>query len=296
MKKAFFQLHVAVFLAGFTGILGNLITLNEGMLVWYRLLFTSIIMWVLYGLGKKMQPLPLRSILRISGVGFIMALHWITFYASIKYANVSVALVSFSSLGFFTALFEPLILRKRINKLELLFGLMTIAGIAVIFHFDTNYKTGIILGLISGMLAALFPIYNREFLQGMNSETMLTWQQTGALVSVSIILPFYLQWFPVEHFLIGRNDFFWMMFLVIICSVIAFQFSSYALRHLSAFTVNLSFNLEPVYGILMAFVVFHENKDLNGGFFLGFAIILLVLLVHVLLLVRSEKRKRLAQM
>ncbi|RYY58243.1 MAG: DMT family transporter [Chitinophagaceae bacterium] len=292
MRKAFLQLHAAVFLAGFTGVLGHLITLNEGMLVWYRLLFTSLIMWLIFGLRKKIRPLPVRTILRIGGVGFIAAMHWITFYASIKYSNVSVALVTFSSLGFFTAVFEPMILRKRVNRLELLFGLLTIGGIAVIFHFDTEYKTGIILGLISGMLAALFPIFNRQFLQEMNSETMLTWQQTGALLSISVFLPFYLQWFPAEHFLIGRNDFFWMMILVVFCSVIAFQFSSYALKRLSAFTVNISFNLEPVYGILMAFVLFHENKDLNAGFYLGFSIILLVLLVHVLLLVRDEKRKR----
>ncbi|MET0634410.1 MAG: DMT family transporter [Chitinophagaceae bacterium] len=292
MKKAFLQLHAAVFLAGFTGILGNLITLNEGMLVWYRLLFTSVIMWLLYGLSGKIKPLPVATILRIAGVGFIAAMHWITFYASIKYSNVSVALVSFSSIGFFTALLEPLILRQKINRLELLFGLLTIGGIAVIFHFDTSFKTGIILGLISGFLAALFPIYNRQFLQYMNAETMLTWQQTGGLLVISAFLPFYLQWFPVEHFLIRGMDILWMLILVVVCSVIAFRFSSYALKRLSAFTVNLSFNLEPVYGILMAFVIFHENRDLNAGFFIGFSIILSVLLVHVLLLIRKEKRLR----
>ena len=290
MKKAFLQLHIAVFLAGFTGILGQLITLNEGMLVWYRLLFTSAIMWVLYSIQGRIRILPAATILRIAGVGFIAAMHWITFYASIKYANVSVALVSFSSIGFFTAVLEPLITGKKINRVELLFGLLTIAGIAIIFHFDTNYKTGIILGLISAFLAAIFPVYNRQFLQYINAETMLTWQQTGGLVAISAILPFYLQWFPVEHFLIGRHDLLWMMILVVVCSVIAFQFSSYALKRLSAFTVNLSFNLEPVYGILMAFVIFHENKDLNAGFFAGFAIILIVLLVHVLMLIRKERK------
>ena len=108
MKKAFLQLHIAVFLAGFTGILGRLITLNEGMIVWYRLLFTAITMWVLFGLMKKINALSFPDILKVSGVGFIAAMHWVTFYGSIKYANVSVALVCFSAIGFFTALFEPL--------------------------------------------------------------------------------------------------------------------------------------------------------------------------------------------
>ena len=143
MKKAFLQLHIAVFLAGFTGILGRLITLNEGMIVWYRLLFTAITMWVLFGLMKKINALSFPDILKVSGVGFIAAMHWVTFYGSIKYANVSVALVCFSAIGFFTALFEPLILRKKMNWMELLLGLVTIAGIYVIFHFDSQYKTGV---------------------------------------------------------------------------------------------------------------------------------------------------------
>ena len=115
MKKAFIQLHIAVFLAGFTGILGRLITLNEGMLVWYRLLITSVTMWILFSLTKKLQRIPLTDILKMTGIGFIAAMHWVTFYGSIKYANVSVALVCFSAVGFFTALFEPLILRKELN-------------------------------------------------------------------------------------------------------------------------------------------------------------------------------------
>ncbi|MEI9810441.1 MAG: EamA family transporter [Bacteroidota bacterium] len=146
MKKAFLQLHIAVFLAGFTGILGRLITLNEGMIVWYRLLFTAVTMWIVFGLMKKFQKISFTDILKITGVGFIAAMHWVTFYGSIKYSNVSVALVCFSAIGFFTALFEPVILRKKLNRVELLLGVITITGIYIIFHFDAQYKTGIILG------------------------------------------------------------------------------------------------------------------------------------------------------
>src|SRR5688572_10593180 len=235
MKKAFLQLHLAVFLAGFTGILGRLISLNEGMIVWYRLLFTAVTMLVLFGLRKKLHALALADILKIVGVGFIAAMHWVTFYGSIKYSNVSVALVCFSAISFFTALFEPLILRKKINWTEMFLGLMTIAGIYIIFHFDTEYKTGIIIGLISAVLAALFPIYNRQFLKRINVETMLTWQQFGGLITLSALLPFYLNWFPVETFIPGLEDFLWLLVLAWFCSVIAFQFSSNALKRLSAF-------------------------------------------------------------
>src|SRR3982751_4800156 len=132
MRKAFFQLHIAVFLAGFTGILGRLITMNEGIIVWYRLLFTAITMWVLFTWRKKLVAIPLADILKISGVGFIAAMHWVTFYGAIKYANVSVALVCFSSCGFFSAILEPLITRQPFNKYELLLGVLVMAGISLI--------------------------------------------------------------------------------------------------------------------------------------------------------------------
>lgn len=290
MKKAFFQLHIAVFLAGFTGILGRLITLNEGMIVWYRLLFTSLTMWVIYSFAKRIQKIPLKDILSIGGVGFIAAMHWVTFYGSIKYSNVSVSLVCFSAIGFFTALLEPLITRKKMNWTELLLGLITIGGIYIIFHFDTQYKTGIILGIISALLACLFPIYNRRFLQRINVETVLTWQITGGFITLSILLPFYLQQFPVQQFLPGWQDLMWLLVLSWFCSVLAFRFSANALKRLSAFTVNLTFNLEPVYGIILAFLVYNENQYLSRWFYLGFAVIIAVLVLHLILLIRIEKK------
>ena len=290
MKKAFLQLHIAVFLAGFTGILGRLITLNEGMIVWYRLLLTAATMWILFGLMKKLRKIPVIDILKITGVGFIAAMHWVTFYGSIKYSNVSVALVCFSAIGFFTALFEPLILKKKINKVELLLGLITLTGIYIIFHFDTQYKTGIIIGIISAILASLFPIYNREFLKRINVETMLTWQQTGGLLVLSVLLPFYLQKFPTDSFIPGLENLGWLLVLSWFCSVIAFQLSGNALKRLSAFTVNLTYNLEPVYGIILAFMIYKENQFLSKWFFVGFGIIAVALIIHVYILVKVERK------
>lgn len=290
MKKAFLQLHIAVFLAGFTGLLGRLITLNEGMIVWYRLLLTAATMWIIFGLMKKLQRIKFIDILKITGVGFIAAMHWVTFYGSIKYSNISVALVCFSSIGFFTALFEPLILKKRINLLELLLGLITLCGIYIIFHFDTQYKTGIVVGIISAMLASLFPIYNREFLKRINVETMLAWQQTGGFLVLSILLPFYLQRFPTDSFIPSLENFGWLLMLSWLCSVIAFQLSSNALKKLSAFTVNLTYNLEPVYGIILAFIVYKENQFLSKWFFVGFGIIAVALIIHIILLAKVERK------
>jgi drug/metabolite transporter (DMT)-like permease len=290
MKKAFIQLHIAVFLAGFTAILGRLISLNEGLIVWYRLLFTMLTMWALFGGLKKIRKIPFSDILKISAVGFIATLHWITFYGSIKYSNVSVALVCFSSISFFTALFEPLVLKKKINRTELLLGLVTILGIYIIFHFDTQYKTGIIIGIISAMLAALFPIYNREFLQRINVETMLIWQQTGGFLVLSVLLPGYLNWFPSARFFPGLWDLLWLLVLSWFCSVLAFRLAGQALKRLPAFTVNLTYNLEPVYGILLAFIVYKENQLLSKWFYLGFAIIAFTIAIHIKLLIRDEHK------
>src|SRR5580704_18392342 len=155
MKKAFIQLHIAVLLAGFTGVLGRLISLNEGLLVWYRLLLSAVALWLLVPLRKQAVRIDRRDLWRIFGIGAIAALHWVTFYGSIKYSNVSVALVCFSAVGFFTALLEPLLLRQRLDVVELLLGLLVIAGIFFIFKVDPRYKTGILVGLVSALLGSL---------------------------------------------------------------------------------------------------------------------------------------------
>jgi len=290
MKKAFLQLHLAVFLAGFTGILGRLITLNEGLLVWYRLLISSATMWVLFLLLKKIQKISFRDILKITGVGFIAAMHWVTFYGSIKSANVSVALVCFSSVGFFTALLEPLIFKKRIDITELLLGVVVMIGIYIIFRFDPKYEIGIIIGIISAILGSLFPILNKSLLHRVSVETLLSYELTGGFLVLTILLPFYLHYFPSNQFLPGWMNLFWLLVLSWACSVWAFQLSANALKKLSAFTVNLTYNLEPVYGILLAFVVYHENKELSRWFYIGFALIGLALAIHIILLRKNEKK------
>ena len=277
MKKAFFQLHIAVWLAGFTGVLGRLITLNEGLLVWYRLLISSVSMWILFSLTGKLQRISIKDILKLSGIGFLSALHWVCFYGSIKYANVSVALVCFSAVGFFTALFEPLFFKKRVNAMEVLLGLLVIAGIYVIFHFDPKYKTGIILGVICALLLAFVMIFIRQFVQRINSQTLLTYQLSGGFITLSFFMPLYLKKFPASYLIPGLNDWIWLLVLAWFCSVLAFQFSVNSLKKLTAFTVNLSFNLEPVYGIILAFIIYHENKELGWSFFTGLSLIVLAL-------------------
>ena len=293
MKKAFFQLHLAVFLAGFSGVLGKLITLNEGLLVWYRLLISAVTMWIIFSISKKIKRILITDALQIMGIGFIAAMHWVTFYGAIKYANISVALVCFSAVGFFTALMEPLLLRVRIKWSEVLLGILVMVGIYIIFHFDPEYKVGIILGLLSALLLAVMVILIRIVLQKINIETVLTYQMSGGFLSLTILLPFYLQYFPVQNIFPSSNDWMWLFVLSWLCSVWAFQLSSNALKKLSAFTVNLTYNLEPVYGILLAFIVYSENKILGFSFLVGLSLIMASLVIHVWMILNQQKREKL---
>jgi drug/metabolite transporter (DMT)-like permease len=289
LKKAFIQLHIAVLLAGLTGVLGKLITLNEGLLVWYRLLLTALALWIIYFLRRPATSLAGKDIFRIFGIGAIAALHWVAFYGSIKYSNVSVGLLCFSAVGFFTALIEPLVLRHRVDFVELLLGLMVIAGIFLIFKVDPSYKSGIIIGLISSLLGSLFPVLNKTVLKKVAPATVTLYELTGGFLFLSILLPFYLMWVPASKLLPDWKDWIGLLVLSLACTVLAFNLSMNALKKLSAFTVNLSYNLEPVYGIILAFILFREDKYMNGGFYTGFTLIILSISLQM---VRMWRRKR----
>lgn len=291
MKKAFLQLHSAIFLAGFTGILGRLITLNEGLLVWYRMMIASIVMLAILYIGKKLQRLSFRQLLPVVGVGALIAAHWVTFYASIKYSNVSVALVCFSSVGFFTALFEPVLLKKKFNIIELLLGLLTIIGISLIFQFDPQYKFGIIIGIISAVIGSVFPIFNGQLVKKFEASTITVYELFGGFLFLTVILPLYLKYFPADYYLPTLSDFLWLLFLAILCTVLAFNLLMNALKKISAFTVNLSYNLEPVYGIALAFLVYREDKYLGGAFYLGLGLIMLSVVLQSYRVYWESKRK-----
>jgi drug/metabolite transporter (DMT)-like permease len=286
LKKAFIQLHIAVLLAGLTGVLGKLISLNEGLLVWYRLLLTAPSLWLLALLRKQDVRIDKRDVWRIFGIGGIAALHWVAFYGSIKYSNVSVSLLCFSAIGFFTAIIEPLILRHRVDVVELLLGLLVIVGIFFIFQVDPHFKTGIIIGLVSALLGSLFPVLNKRILQRVSPENVTLYELSGGFLVLTVLMPLYLWLFPAPSLLPGWQDLGWLLILAWACTVLAFNLSMSALQKISAFTVNLSYNLEPVYGILLAFLLFREDKYLSGGFYVGFFLILLSIVLQTVRLRR----------
>jgi drug/metabolite transporter (DMT)-like permease len=281
MKRAFIQLHIAVFLAGFTAILGKLITMNEGLLVWYRMLITALTFAVILYFKKQLVKLSPVNAFTLFGVGIIIALHWVAFYGSIKYSNVSVSLTCFSAIGFFTSFLEPLFMRRRIDVAEIFLGLLAIAGIYLIFDFYPQYKLGILFGMISALLASLFPIFNKKLLERYDPSTITLYEMAGGLVALTFILPLYLHHFPANYFLPTLSDWLWLLVLSWLCTVFAFILSLNALRKITPFTANLAFNLEPIYGIILAFIIFNENKYLGGGFYYGLGLILLAVILQM---------------
>ncbi|MCD7850040.1 MAG: DMT family transporter [Parabacteroides sp.] len=280
MREAFIKLHISILLAGFTGLFGKLVTLNEGLLVWYRMLLAAVMLFlILWGSGK-LKRVPFREVLKIAGTGLLLGLHWVFFYGSIKAANVSIGVVCFSLVGFFTALLEPLIIRRSLSVKEILFSLVAVCGIVLIFQFDTRYRTGIIIGVISSALAALFTITNKKVGVRHASSMMLLYEMIGGFLGLTCLLPFYLHLFPVGTILPGMTNFLYLLLLALVCTIGLYLLQIQVLKQVSAFTVNLSYNLEPVYSIILAMLFFGEAKELNFAFYAGLGLILLSVLLQ----------------
>jgi drug/metabolite transporter (DMT)-like permease len=292
VKKAFLQLHFAVLLAGFTAILGKLIELNEALLTAYRMLLSAIILAIFLKFRKQLQRLPLKNMLQLLGVGAIISLHWVSFYGSIKYSNVSVSVTCLSTIGFWTSLFEPLIRRRSVDFVEVILGLLAIAGVYLIFNFYPEYKIGIIFGIISALLACLFPIINKEILKKFSPNTVTFYEMTGGFIALCFMLPIYLHFFPAHYFIPTTNDWMWLLILSGVCTVFAFNLSLNSLKHISAFTTNLTYNFEPVYSIILAFIIFKENKFLGAGFYFGFALILLAVSLQMVRVYQESRREK----
>ncbi len=289
MKKAFLQLHLAVFLAGFTGVLGRLITINESLLVWYRMFFSALILLAISLFTKKIKWLHWKEMLPLIGIGGIIALHWVTFYGSIKYANVSIALVCFSSVGFFSSFLDPLISNRKLIITEVLLGLLVMLGVYLIFHFDHKFRTGILFGILSSFLATIFPILNKKFVGKHGADTITFYEIGGGWMVLNLVVPIYLLYTPVVSYFPDAKDLFWLLFLSLFCTVLAFNLSVRALSNISPFTVNLSFNLEPVYGILLAFLLYNEHEMLGPSFYAGISIIILTVVLQTLKVWRDSR-------
>ena len=275
MKAPLIKLHLAVFLWGFTGVLGRLISLNEGLLVWYRILITIITLFIILWRQGGLVRLPRKMMLQLFGIGGIVALHWVFFYGAIKVSNISITLICLSSSGLITALLEPFIVGSKFSFREVALSLMGIVGIYLIFHFDSKFQKGIIVAMIATALSVTFSVLNKRLVNNVPPKTIILYELTGGWLLLTLLMPLYLRIFPPLSLFPSTLDWGWLLLLSWVCTVLAMDLSLQALRHMSVFTQNLTLNLEPVYGIILAFIVFKENKNLNASFYVGFGLIAL---------------------
>lgn len=282
MRKSYLILHIAVILAGFTGIFGKLISLNEVALVWYRVLFSTLILLLGFKILKIKRLDSLKDKIVIAQVGSLLMLHWIFFYASIKYANVSVGVICYCLTSFFTAIFAPIINKRRFNYEQLFLSLLTIVGISLIFHFDASYQLGIILGVISSSFSALYTIYNERIVLKYDSKMINYYQLGGGTILLGILMPFYYLIFPQLVYIPSLTDVVYLILFSIFCTIGLYILFAEALKNLSAFTVNLTFNLEPIYAIGLAFLIFDEAKEVNASFYWGLALVLLSVVLQAI--------------
>lgn len=292
MRKAYLYLHTSILLWGFTGIFAKAIDLTEGILVWYRLLLTSICWLIIALVTKKVKLLTLKEAMKISYVGFIVAIHWLFFYGSIKCSNISVGMSCLAMIAVFSSILEPLVTGRRFQWFELALALFAAFGMFLIFEFNVQYRTGVLLGLISAFLGSYFTIRNKMLMATYNSETVTTYELCSGFIYLTLLMPLYLWLFPTDKYLPMSYDWLLLLVFTVMCTVIPFNLSMKALRNISAFTANLSINMEPVYGITLAFIFYHEQKDLHPGFYAGTLIILLSVVVYMFLKFRRMRKNK----
>lgn len=294
IKRSYIELHIAVFLWGFTAILGKVITLEETALVWWRLLFTCVSLLFFKSIWKHIPTYSWKLIFQMMGVGVVVALHWVLFFGSVKYSNVSICLVCMATGSFFTSLIEPVIMKYKHKWYEIILGLLVIPGMFLVVKFiPTEKVTGVYLGLLSALLAAVFSILNKKILTkekaDLNPLPMTFIELSSGLLFLSIIFPFTIKWLGESPFLpADLKDIGYLLVLALLCTTLGYVLGLKALKHLSAFASNLVVNLEPVYGIIMAWLIFQENKEVGQFFYLGVLIILLAVFLHPFLRKRFE--------
>ncbi|MCX7650820.1 MAG: DMT family transporter [Flavobacteriales bacterium] len=277
--RALALLHFAVFLWGFTAILGRLISFGALPLVWHRLWITALVLLLFRKTRQGLRQLSFKAWKIFGGIGLVVTAHWICFYGAIKLANASVALVALSTGPLFASAFEPLIFRSRFKMAQVLTGLISVLGLTLIFREVPAVGLGLAVGVVAALLSALFSTLNKKYL-GAHSATAVTWVELTAgwlALTPCMVMEESAVWWP------QGLDFLWVALLGIVCTALPFIISLQVLRHISAFTANLAVNLEPVYGLLLAALVFKEHTTLNALFYLGSGIILLTVFISPIL-------------
>jgi drug/metabolite transporter (DMT)-like permease len=292
-RRSYLELHVAVLLFGFTAILGDLIQLAALLIVWWRVFITSVSLVPIVRPRQLFRQLEPRVRWRFAGIGVLVALHWLTFFGAAKLANASVCLVTMATTSFFTAILEPFIVKRPFYWVELALGLIIVPGMALIVNsLDLSMIPGVISGLVSAFLISIFAALNKKYIGHTDPIriTFLELSSAWAFLSVVIAGMLLLRQDFGAFFPPAPLDWLYLLILALLCTSLAYVLAMRALRHLSAFASSLTINLEPVYGIALAWVLLNENEELGPNFYWGVLIILIAVFSYPLL--RRYLRRR----
>jgi drug/metabolite transporter (DMT)-like permease len=292
MRNALLKMHLAVFLWGFTGVLGKAININAFPLVWYRTFITALIFISILLYKGEFRKVDKNEMVRFFGIGSIIAVHWVAFYGSIKYANASIALTCLATAGIFTALLEPFVLKQKFNIQELLVGFIALIGMYCIYHFDIQFGLGILLGMIASMLSAVFTILNKRIIHKYPSQLVAFYEIGSGFIFLTLLSPLFFYYFPTADYTPTWEDAGWLFVLCLVCTVWGQSLALNALKKLSSFTTVLIVNLEPVYGILLAIIFYHENKQLGLGFYIGILLIASSVALHTIGMIQKNRTEK----
>jgi drug/metabolite transporter (DMT)-like permease len=292
--KNYLLLHLIVFIWGFTAILGALISIDAIPLVFFRMGLAVIFIIFFFLIKKKSFKIDSKGVFKFMITGVIIAVHWIFFFKAIKVSNVSVALVTMSTGAFFTSLIEPLFFRRRIKSLEIILGLFVIAGLYIIFNFESQYKLGIIYALISSFLGSLFAVLNGLFIKKYDANRISLYQLFFGTLFVAFYL-FFSNSFSVSFFQLQKMDWIYLFILSSVCTAYAFIASVKIMKYISPYTVMLTINLEPIYAIILALFIFGEKEKMNPEFYLGACIVLGVVLLNGIIKNKATLKQKFLQ-
>jgi len=281
--KNYLHLHLLVFIAGFTAILGKEISITAIPLVWFRMSMAAVLMFLFIRLRHIKLKIDAKSITRLSIAGVIIALHWITFFAAIDAANVSIALAMFSTGAFFASIIEPIFYKRKIIGYEMLFGLIVITGVYIITQGEIKYITGILLGISSAFFSSLFAVLNGVFLKQHSATVISFYEFVSGVLFISLFIIFFEGGFSAVFFKLSTKDFWYLFILASVCTAYAFIASVYVMKLISPYTVVLTYNLEPIYGILIALMLYPESEKMSAAFYYGAAIIIGTVLLNGIL-------------
>lgn len=283
-------LHIIVFVWGFTGILGKEITVGQNVLVWYRMLITFGALGIFMALSGKKFVLPGKDILKLFGIGIIIALHWIFFYGAIKIANVSVSVSCMAIASFFTAILQPVFTKTKIIKYELILGIGVIIGVVVLMGVETDHTVGFIWGILSAFFAAMFTVLNAKMVKSMDSTVISFYEMIGGFLGISVY-NFFNGDLSLQMISLESHDILNLMILSIFCTAIPFVVSVWIMKKLSPYTVSISVNMEPVYTIILAVILYPGEEKMHAGFYIGTLIILLTVFTNAYLKWRTRNQK-----